>query len=164
LRKDVNWLAGENVRLSKVNDNLKLQVFYMKETEQRFQDLAFQQGANVENIVRLVKENQILIDEKKVLIREDIVEALIDAAFAAEGGEDGTFSDREIKKLITRIRGLPAVTIDEELLKSTVEGNRSVLSLIELIRDLDVEGDQLGDHIFIIDEDNHKLAEELQVA
>lgn len=136
----------------------------MKESEQRFEELASKQNGNVQDLVKLVAENQVIIDEKKQLVRDDIVHSLIDAAFSSESGEDGTFSDREINRLVNRMRGLPAVTVNEELLREVVNKDKSVISLVELIRDLDVEGEQLGDHIFVIDDNNPKLVKRMSVS
>lgn len=162
LRKDVNRFAGENVKLTKANDELNLQVFVLKENEQRFQELCEKQNSNVKHLCKMVDENQKVIDKKKKLIHEDIVESLINAAFEGERSEDGEFSDTEIKRLLQRMRGLPAVKVNEDMLKLSVSKDRSVLSLIELIRDLDVEGDQLGDKIFTIDDMDPRLIDSLR--
>jgi hypothetical protein len=162
LRKDVNIFAGQNVKLTKANDELNLQVFVLKENEQRFQELCEKQNSNVKYLVKMVDENQKVIDKKKKLIHEDIVESLINAAFEGERSEDGVFSDREINRLLQRMRGLPAVKVNEDMLKLSVSKDRSVLSLIALIRDLDVEGDQLGDKMFIIDDMDPRLLESLR--
>lgn len=134
----------------------------LRENEQRFQALAAEQNANVRDLVKLVDENQKVIDQKKKCIREDIVESLINAAFEGERSEDGEFSDREMKRLIQRMRNLPAVKVNEDLLTQALNRNRSVLSLIALIRDLDAEGDQLGDKIFLVDEEDPALIEQLK--
>lgn len=162
LRSDVNVFAFENVKLTKANDELNLQVFMLKENEQRFQALASEQNRNVNDLVKLVAENQVLIDQKKKCIYDDIIEALISTAFEGEKSEDGVFSDREMKRLITRMKNLPALTINEDLLKQALDRNRNVLKLIEIIRHLDVEGEQLGDKIFMVDENDPRLIEQLQ--
>lgn len=164
LRKDVNVFAGENVKLTKANDELNLQVFMLKENEQRFKELAEKQNANVNDLVKLVAENQVVLDSKKKCIREDIVESLINAAFEGERSEDGELSDKEIKRLLQRMRGLPAVSVNEDALKLAVSRDRSVISLIELIRDLGIDGEQEGDRIFIIDDHDPRLLESLKNA
>ncbi|CAJ1961633.1 unnamed protein product [Cylindrotheca closterium] len=161
LRKDVNVFAGENVKLTKANDALNLQVFMLKENEQRFQALAAEQNSNVQDLVKLVNENQKVIDEKKKCIRDDIIESLISTAFEGERSQDGEFSDREVKRLVTRLKNMPAVKINEEILSQVLDTDRSVLALIAIIRDLDVAGEQIGDTIFLIDENDPALLEDL---
>lgn len=162
LRKDVNVFAEENVKLTKANDQLNLQVFMLKENEQRFQALAAEQGANVNDLVSLVAENQKVLVEKQKCVRDDIIESLINTAFAGERSEDGHFSDRELKRLVNRMKNLPAIQINEPLLREAMNKSRSVLALIALIRDLDIEGIQLGDRIFLIDENDPRLLEKLE--
>ena len=157
LRKDVNVFARENLKLTKANDELNLQVFMLKENEQRFQALAAEQNANVQDLVKLVAENQIVLNEKKATIHNDIVETLINTAFEGESSEDGEFSDKEIKRLVTRMKNLPAITINEPLLEEALNKDRNILSLIEIIRHLAVDGDQLGDRIFHVDENDPRL-------
>lgn len=163
LRKDVNVFAGENVRLTKANDELNLQVFMLKENEQRFQALAAEQNANAQDLVKLVAENEKIIIEKKKSIKRDIVESLIGTAFEGERNMDGQFSDREIKRLVTRLKNMPAVTVNEELLAKAIDTDRSVLALIEIIRHLSIEGEQEGDTIFVVDDNNPELIDQLLV-
>ena len=153
LRQDVNVFSGENVRLTKSNEELNLQVFLLKESEQRFEALAKEQNSNVQDLVKLVKENGEIIKEKNRVIREDIVESLVNAAFSGEKSMDGEFSDREVNMVCNYMRGLKTVTVNEELLRKAIQRNRSVLALIDLIRDLDKDGDQLGDRIFVVADD-----------
>lgn len=160
LRKDVVVFADENVKLAAANDQLNLQVFMLKENEERFRVMAEEQNSNVQDLVRLVAENQGTINKMHKCLHSDIVESLINAAFEEERNEDGEFSDREIKRLVTRLRGMPAIKINEELLTKTIQADRSVMSLIEIIKDLDIEGVQLGDRIFIIDENDPALLDQ----
>ena len=104
----------------------------------------------------------ILIDQKKKCIYDDMIESLITTAFEGEKSEDGVFSDREMKRLVTRMKNLPALTIKEDLLNEALNKDRNVLKLIEIIRHLDIEGVQLGDRIFIVDENDPRLIEQLQ--
>ncbi len=46
-------------------------------------------------------------------------------------------------------------------MKLSVEKNRSVFVLLDLIRDLHLEGEQDGDKIFIINDDDSTLVEHL---
>lgn len=129
----------------------------LKENEQRFQALAAEQNSNVQDLVKLVAENQEIIDEKKKIIKRDIIESLISAAFEGESSTDGEFSDREIKRLISRMRNMPAVKVNEELLSKVIGTDRSVLALIEIIRHLAIEGEQTGDSIFVVDDSDPEL-------
>lgn len=77
--------------------------------------------------------------------------------FKGEKDESGTFSDKEIRRLVVYMRGLPAVKVDEELLEKAIRKDRSMVSLINMVLDIYREGDQEGDRIFMIDDEDVEL-------
>ena len=94
----------------------------------------------------------------KQCIKRGIVSQLIATALKTERDESGDYDDREIKRLMTYMRNLPAVTINEEKLQEALDKtNRSLPALINIIYDLRRGGQQIGGDIFIIDETNKEL-------
>jgi hypothetical protein len=161
LRQEVNYFAAQNCALEKSNEDLKLKVFCLQETEQRLKDITKDQDLNVKSLVNLVGENQIILDEKKELVMKDIITDLVATVIKCERDESGDFSDKEVQRLICYMRGLPAVRVNEELLKKAIEKDRSILALISLVRDISRAGEQEGDHIFVIDMGEEKLQDKV---
>jgi hypothetical protein len=136
---------------------LDVQVTTLRGTEQQLKDITHDQELNVKALVELIEENQEIIDEKKQTIRQEIIASLMDTVLKGERDQSGEFSDAEIQRLIIYMRGLPAVTINELLLRKAIKKNRSMLSIINLVRDISREGVQEGDNIFIIKEEDEEL-------
>jgi hypothetical protein len=157
LRQEVNYFAAQNCALEKSNEDLKLKAFFLQETEQRLKDITKDQNLNVKSLVNLVGENQIILDEKKKLVLKDIITDLMDTVLKCERDGSGDFSDKEVKRLLRFMKGLPAVRVNEELLKKALDRDRSILALMKLVHDIGLAGEQEGDHIFVIDMDDEKL-------
>ena len=152
----MNNFTIQNDRLQTNNDELEAELLPLKESEEKLGELAEESGSDINELKELIKENGEIIKEKKKVIRDDIIESLVNAVFQGERSEDGEFSDREINMLCNKMRAFESadlVTINEELLRAAIERNRSVLALIDLIRDLDKDGDHLADKIFMINDD-----------
>ena len=157
MRKDVNRFSHENNRLAASVDELKGEVSNLQEKEQALAKIAETSQSTTQSLVELVRENNITLEEMKYVVRDDLVADLMDTVFKGERDQSGEFSDVEIQRLIRYMRGLPAVTINEELLRETIQKDRSILSLLTLVRDIGIDGMQQGDHIFMINDDNPEL-------
>jgi hypothetical protein len=157
LRQHVNKFADENSRLGKNVDELKVNVFCFKETEQRLKDVTDDQNLNVNALVKLVHESQRIIDEKKELILRGIEMDLMSTLLKADRDDSGVYSQTEIKRLVIYMRGLPAVEINEELLAEALKNENGIVSMMKLVRDISKAGNQEGDHIFVIDTENEEL-------
>lgn len=152
LRGEVNKFTLENRRLTANNDRLEGELEPLKETEENLAKIAEDSGADVDHLKALIKENQKILNEEKECARMDAVESLVQAAFSTERNQDGEFSDREINQLVRTMKGKPRFSVNESLLRGHLNKNRSLLSLVDLIRDLDENGEQLGDKIFVLKE------------
>mmetsp|Transcript_14751 Transcript_14751/g.23239 ORF Transcript_14751/g.23239 Transcript_14751/m.23239 type:complete len:280 (-) Transcript_14751:100-939(-) len=159
LRADVNVFSGENKKLGSSIDELNVQAFCLKETEQRLKEVTKDQEINVKSLVSIVDENQDILDAKRKMILQDIISDLMDTVMKGETGEDNEFSKKEINRMMTYMRGLPAVEVNEELLRKAIEKSNSVLTVMNLINDIGEPGNQEGDQIFRIDTDDTELQE-----
>lgn len=157
LRKVVNRFCLENIRLGISVDELALEVDKLALSEQKLKDIAERQNCNSQSLVELVRENRLTLDEMKEVLRDDIVADLMDAVFRGEKDLSGAFSDAEIRRLLHYMRGLPAVSINEDLLLEALKRDRSIVSLMQLVRDIGIDGVQEGDKIFTINEQDREL-------
>lgn len=157
MRMDVNRFTVENIRLGSSMDKLTTKVALLRHSEQRLEEIARENNSNSQSLLRLVQTNSVTLEAMRQVLREDIVAALMNVAFQGERDESGEFSDVEIQRLLQYMRGLPAVKINEEMLTQAIQRDRSISALLNLVRDISVPGEQEGDSIFIINEENREL-------
>jgi len=153
LRHEVNDFAVENTKLAGSNERLESQLAPLKETEQKLAAIAKKNGSSVKKLQRLVKENQVTLDEMNDLVEADVVYQMIDAVLDSEKSEDGHFSDKEIRRLALRLNGLPAIEVNKENFMRKIEKQRSVNSVVALMRTLHDKTIPLDERVFTIAED-----------
>jgi hypothetical protein len=157
MRKDVNRFSAENNRLGVAIQGMNVELADLKQTEQRLEELTKEQDITVQSLVGLVEESKQVTEQMKEVVRLDIISDLMDVVLKGEKDESGTFSDKEIRRLVVYMRGLPAVKVNEELLEKAIRKDRSMVSLINMVLDIYREGDQEGDRIFTIDDEDGEL-------
>eukprot|EP00934_Nitzschia_sp_Nitz4_P000820 Nitzschia sp. Nitz4//scaffold73_size107353//104613//105565//NITZ4_004336-RA/size107353-snap-gene-0.115-mRNA-1//-1//CDS//3329557524//820//frame0 len=157
LRRSVNKMCVQNVRLTESVNRLDGEVSELKGSEEKLSLIAKENESNVKLVVELVKENGRIIQQKKKLLKQDLIAELMDTVMRGERDESGDFSDAEIQRLCRFMRALPAVKVNEELLNQAIQRDRSVWSILTLVGDILREGDQLGDQIFVIDGEDPDL-------
>eukprot|EP00934_Nitzschia_sp_Nitz4_P004813 Nitzschia sp. Nitz4//scaffold147_size54853//1198//2246//NITZ4_006606-RA/size54853-augustus-gene-0.3-mRNA-1//-1//CDS//3329536660//4803//frame0 len=157
VRRSVNQMARQNIRLTKSVTELKKRVTALQGSEQALNEIAQKQQSSVNQVLDVIKENERILNETRRIVKEDLMAELMDTIMKGESDESGSFSDVEIQRLLRYMRGLPAVRVNEELLTKAIQDDRSIFSLLNIIRDIAREGDQLGDRIFVIDHNDAEL-------
>ena len=157
LRKDVNRFASENLNLGKHVDHIKVKVFMVQETEQRLKDVTKDQDLNVKKLIETVQQNKAILDAKRKTILLGIEEDLMEVLLKSDRDDSGDYTEREIKRMEIYMRGLPAVEVNEALLRKAIQNKNAIVSIMNLVRDIGLEGLQEGDRIFAIDTDNEEL-------
>ena len=155
LRDKVNEFSDINASLSGNVNKLTTECDGLKETEHKLDVMAKESGKSVDQLRDLVKENQVIIDEKKDLLQSDVVQAMIEVIMQSEGDESSEFSDREIQRLVLRMKNLPAIHVNEDLLKLKVKANRSLRAVIELVQDVENTDIPDEDRVFTINEEGY---------
>jgi hypothetical protein len=164
IRRDVLIFANENVQLTTSVSKLNYQVSGLQQQEAALSRCANEQSTNVQTLLGLVKENRQLLDETKETIRRDLIASLMGLVIKGEQDDSGDFSERETRRMIMYMRGLPAVQINEPLLRKAIKADNSALSIFHLVQDIGREGLQQGDNIFVIEDRNEKLLARLSEA
>jgi hypothetical protein len=134
LRHKVNDFADLNVALGESNTKLEGELAPLKDTEAKLASIAEKNGASVNTLRELVKENQKTVDGMNKHIKEDVLQSMMEAVLNAERDEDGNFSDREIKMLVIRLKGLPAIEVDEDKFVGRASITRSLSSVFDMMR------------------------------
>lgn len=137
LRKEVNRLMAENNKLHDNVDELETQVGGLKKIEGELQDIATTQGTNVEQLVSLVKENQILLDAMNRNLKATTVETLLQIVLRSDRDESFHISGDEVDILMLRMQNVEGVEIDEHRLRKKIEKSGGDLScVIQMIKDM----------------------------
>lgn len=152
LRTMINEMALENTRLTALVEELSVRVFCLKEAEQRLKDITKDQNLNVKNIVNLIHEHDRIQKEKRRMIREDIVASVMREVLRADADESGAFDDKEIKRLLRYVKGLPNITVNERRLARAVRQDRALHSVLELVHDIGRSDLPAKKRIFLIND------------
>lgn len=159
LRKLVNKFAVINDGLTKNVDRLSTKVSGLKEIEAKLDKIATDQGTNLNKLRTSIRVSQVIIEEKKKLLKADIMQAMMDIVLLEDRDESWDFSDKEINRLIMRLKNLPAIKVNEEKLRAQVEKERSFYSVIGLLQDINDETIAEEDHIFVVNEEEYEPRE-----
>jgi hypothetical protein len=84
---------------------------------------------------------------------------MMDVVLLTDRDESFEFSDKEINRLILRMKNLPAIKINEDKLRAQVEKERSFYSVIGLLQDINDETIAEEDHIFVVNEEEYEPQE-----
>ena len=84
---------------------------------------------------------------------------MMDIVLLEDRDESWDFSDKEINRLIMRLKNLPAIKVNEEKLRAQVEKERSFYSVIGLLQDINDETIAEEDHIFVVNEEEYEPRE-----
>jgi hypothetical protein len=74
LRRLVNKFAVINDGLTKNVDRLSTEVSGLKETEAKLDKIATDQGTSLNKLKVLIKESQVIIEEKNKLLKADVMQ------------------------------------------------------------------------------------------
>jgi hypothetical protein len=147
----------ENIRLGNAVNELSSEAQRLVGVEEKLKEISTRQNSSSLALMELVRDNRLTLVEMRHVVRSDIVTALMEVIFKGERDQSGEFSDVEFERLLHYMRGLPAVTINEDLLSQAIQKDRSITALLALVRDISIAGDQHGDRIFSINESDREL-------
>jgi hypothetical protein len=84
---------------------------------------------------------------------------MMDIVLLEDRDESWEFSDKEINRLILRMKNLPAIKVNEDKLRAQVEKQRSFYSVIALLQDINDETIAEEDRIFAVVEEEYETQE-----
>mmetsp|Transcript_26172 Transcript_26172/g.40119 ORF Transcript_26172/g.40119 Transcript_26172/m.40119 type:complete len:122 (+) Transcript_26172:530-895(+) len=101
--------------------------------------MAKAQGMNVDNLLGLTKENQALLDKMKASMKAQASQRLLQIVFQSDRDESSSIdSEREINRLIIRLKGVDGIQLDEERFKDELKASGGSLeSVLKLVKSLD---------------------------
>lgn len=145
LRHQVNNFSDENNKLTDSVNRLESELVPLKETEAKLEAIAVKSGSTVEKLKELIKSNQITLDQMKATLADDVLASMVNIVLDSEASGDGKFSEKEIQKLILRLKMLPTIQMNEERFKeklATMTDSKHqlacIMRLMDQIQDDDV--------------------------
>lgn len=153
LRASVNEFSAENTKLAANNDRLEEEIVPLKESEEKLSQIAEQNGSDVKKLTGLVSENQKTIDEMREIQKQDLVQNLMQILMEADRDEDGELTDREVKRLMNKMKNLPAINFDEEKFERKLENHRQLSSFLTMVHEVNDETIPRDERIFTVSED-----------
>jgi hypothetical protein len=168
IRHKINDFSRLNTALSTNVTKLSTECHELQELEVKLNTLADEAGYTSTKLVELVHDNQDILKQERQLIQSDVIQAMIEVVFHADGDESGDLSEREVSKLLIRMKNLPAITVNEELFRLKVMANPKVRAVIDLVQELDMDNDNHGggddtdkaDRIFELNPDKYQVGVE----
>jgi hypothetical protein len=148
----VNEFAVVNNVLAANVDQLENEVGSLKETEEKLDSLAIKQGTNSANLVTIVKSNDAIIKKQKELIKADTMASIMSTVLRSDRDESWTFDNGEINRLVLFMKGLPAIVVNESILRQKLSDNRSLFAVMELLREIEREDIPEAERVLVINE------------
>lgn len=153
LRHKVNDFADLNVQLNANNTRLESELAPLKETEKKLEAIAEKNGSTVTKLRDLVKDNQETLDAMQETLKEDVLQDMMEAVLESERDEDGHFSDKELKRLLLRLKGLPSIDVNQDKFMERAKLNRSISDVFSMMKNIHAEdGAPKDERIFSITE------------
>ncbi|CAJ1961631.1 unnamed protein product [Cylindrotheca closterium] len=160
LRASVNDFSAENTKLVANNDRLEEEIVPLKECEEKLSAIAEQSGSDVKKLTGLVAENQKTLDTMHEIQKQDTVQSLMQILMEADRDEDGELTDREVKRLMNKMKNLPAVNFNEERFERKLENHRQLSTFLTMVHEVNDESVPKDDRIFTVSEDPKEVAME----
>lgn len=108
----------------------------LKETEAKLVAIAEKSGTNANKLRDLVKDNQITLDAMNKALKQDVLQDMMEALLQSERDEDGHFDDRELKRLVLRLKGLPSIEVDGDKFMRRAQMHRSISDVFGVMQSI----------------------------
>lgn len=151
LSEQVNRLGKENMRLRATVDDLSLTVDRLEDVEQALDVITQTQGQSIEAFEAQVDDNRDILSKMQSNLKAYVLQNLLQVVIRSDNDDNMTIEQNEIGGLITRIKGINGVEVNEPLFKEAI--NRSGGSLqcvMDIIRNLMDDDVPKENEIFII--------------
>jgi len=136
IRKEVNRLQEENSKIHENVDDLTDTVTRVAAVEQELSALAAEQGQSVEEFCGLLQEHEQINKEIRRHIQIQVLQQLMDEVMKADRDGDDSLSDKEIQKLKWYMKSMKSVIFHEDRFDAIIMQNRSMKSLMQVVRNL----------------------------
>jgi len=133
LKQETDQLHAETEVMKKEIDKLEETEKKLKETEEVLSDIADQQGSNIENFTKLVKDNRQILNKIAENLEATILHQIFDSVFSSDKDGDFELDPEEDEELCIRLGALSGVIFHKELFMEKLEKKgRSLNTILEI--------------------------------
>ena len=148
VKREVDRLAGENVRLNETVGGLSNTMDKLEDVESALDVITQTQGQSVETFKEQVAENREILNQLQKQLRANVLQNLLQVVIRSDQDENMTIEEHEIDPLIDRITKINGVEVVKERFRDRImSSGGSLSSVINILRADDVSPE---DEIFII--------------
>mmetsp|Transcript_1197 Transcript_1197/g.2581 ORF Transcript_1197/g.2581 Transcript_1197/m.2581 type:complete len:247 (+) Transcript_1197:241-981(+) len=151
VRRNVDRLAGENVRLNETVGKLSDTMDGLEDVEQALDVITQTQGQSVAAFAEQVKENRDILGEMQKNLRANVLQNLLQVVIRSDQDDNMQIEEDEIDPLIQRIRKINGVDVMEDRFKDLIiSSGGSLSSVMDIIKNLMADDVPGGEEIFIM--------------
>lgn len=150
VKREVDRLAGENVRLNETVGDLSNTMDKLEDVEQALDVITQTQGQSVETFKEQVKENREILNQLHKQLRANVLQNLLQVVIRSDQDDNMTIEEHEIAPLIDRIIKINGVEVKADRLREKImSSGGSLSSVMDIIKNL-MADDSGADDIFVI--------------
>jgi len=151
VKREVDRLAGENVRLNDTVGGLSNTMDKLEDVESALDVITQTQGQSVETFKEQVAENREILNQLQKQLRANVLQNLLQVVIRSDQDENMTIEEHEIDPLIDRITKINGVEVVKERFRDRImSSGGSLSSVMDIIKNLMADDVSPGDEIFII--------------
>lgn len=149
-KREVDRLEIENDRLKQSVAELTETVGKLEDVEQALDAITEVQGQSIETFTRQVEENKQILEKLEENHKCIVLQNIIDVIYRNDVDGDGDIQDHEIDSLISHIKGVNGVQVEEGKFRSAIKGSGGGMSaVLDIVKNL-LNEEQGDDSIFTI--------------
>jgi hypothetical protein len=128
-----------SIELTKKCNALQLKAVGLQIVEEKCEEVAETDGADIGKLKALAKENREITDQQKMLIKGDAMQEMMRVLLELPEGfdKDNHFSEAEINRIMHRMDNIPGVQVNEKLLRVQMGSKRNLANVLDLLGDID---------------------------
>jgi len=153
VKREVDRLAGENVRLNETVGGLSNTMDKLEDVEQALDVITQTQGQSVETFKEQVKENREILNQLQKQLRANVLQNLLQVVIRSDQDDNMQIEEHEIDPLINRITKINGVEVMKDRFRDRImSSGGSLSSVMDIIKNLIADDGSGEDEIFIIKE------------
>mmetsp|Transcript_741 Transcript_741/g.1341 ORF Transcript_741/g.1341 Transcript_741/m.1341 type:complete len:253 (+) Transcript_741:141-899(+) len=151
VRREVDRLAGENIRLNEKVGDLSETMDKLEDVEQALDVITQTQGQSVATFKEQVKENRDIWNQLQKQLRANVLQNLLQVVIRSDQNDDMQIEEYEINPLIERIKKINGVEVREDRFRERIiSSGGSLQSVMDIIKTLMADESGGEDGIFVI--------------
>lgn len=151
LSEQVDRLGRENNRLHDTVEDLTNTVDRLEDVEQALDVITQTQGQSIAAFEEQVSDNRDILNKMQSNLKANVLQNLLQVVIKSDQDENLQIEEHEIGDLISRIKGINGVEVNEVLFRQAITNSGGSLQCVmDIIRNLMDDNVSEGDEIFVI--------------